>query len=238
MAEYWASKSSLPSTKDGECNDPELLALVALSDFAKGLSVKQGQIDIFGAIDMLGALQYHYQQFLRVIRQKSNGEIPFDAPDERYEAVAYIGRLGQFFYFATSPFARTLLGVNPERLIPAVVRLVPLRHKYAAHRARDKPLKGTDEHNDLNAELGLGALGGWRFAARARGSLGRQHSNSASDLVSETQPHSELYYTLFELHTRNGRIEFNLELDHPVVLSEAAALVRNLIDRAKNTPRE
>jgi hypothetical protein len=166
MAIYWASKTSLPDATSQEMSSPSFVLLKNLSEDSKGISVAQGQADIDGAIEMLGALQYHYQNFLEIVRKKVIGEIEFDAPDERFEAVAYLNRIGQLCYFSTSPFVSHLYGKTAEDFIPSAYRLIPFRHKYLAHRERDKPLRNSNEATELNGELALGALGGRLFCSR------------------------------------------------------------------------
>jgi hypothetical protein len=99
MATFWATKSSLPNANPGERASPTFIWLKKISESAKGISVAQGQPDIDGSIEMLGALQYHYQKFLEIVQKKAKGEIEYDAPDERFEAVAYLTRVGQLYYF-------------------------------------------------------------------------------------------------------------------------------------------
>ncbi|HEY8696436.1 MAG TPA: hypothetical protein VIM02_02370, partial [Rhizomicrobium sp.] len=98
MANYWASKNPIPFADADESQLSSYVALCNVKSLALGLSVKQGQIDIYGAIEMLGGLQYHYQQFMRIRRQKLAGSLSLDAPDERFEAVAYVNRIGQLHY--------------------------------------------------------------------------------------------------------------------------------------------
>ena len=84
MANYWASKNPLPFANESEARLRSYIALSELKSFALGLSVEQGQIDIFGAIEMLGGLQYHYQQFLRIRENILSGDLSLDAPNQRF----------------------------------------------------------------------------------------------------------------------------------------------------------
>ncbi|HEX3943229.1 MAG TPA: hypothetical protein VHW69_03995 [Rhizomicrobium sp.] len=208
------------------------MALSDVKTMALGLSTKQGQIDIFGAIEMLGGLQYHYQQFLRIRERKLSGAFPLDAPDERFEAVAYINRIGQFRYFADSNFCEQIIGRSALLEIPALEKLLPFRHKYTAHRARDKP-RDRHEVDDPHGDYALG-----RLAALYCVSEGRVLTDHSIRLNS---PRLALYresYVLFELYLEDDRITFNLELEHETMMVEASGFVRNVIEKATRLPKE
>jgi hypothetical protein len=66
----------------------------------------------------------------------------------RYEAAAYLGRLGQSRYFATSSFVTTLIGPST---LSRIERLLVFRHKFTAHRSIDKPQGDSDELQTLHA---------------------------------------------------------------------------------------
>ena len=55
-----------------------------------------------GAVDMMHGLDYHYNNFMLITKRLSEGE-EGDLPHHLgHEAVAYVNRLGQFYYFADS----------------------------------------------------------------------------------------------------------------------------------------
>lgn len=96
---------------------------------------------------IIDGLSYHYKNYLNLHNQL----IPFENNDFEYpysntaiinlmkhEIIAYLNRMGQFYYFANS---RVVSEVIPsvEKLIPTIVRFMPFRHKQAAHRATDVP---------------------------------------------------------------------------------------------------
>ena len=235
-ASYWASRNPLPSASNTEKTGTTYALIDELRDLARGISLEQGQIDIFGVIEMLGALQYHYLQFMRVRDRKISGEIDIDAPDDRFEAVAYIGRIGQICYFVRSDFVKTHFRESIDSQIQSILRLVPFRHKYAAHRARDNPKDKTDEASDLRADLALGAIGGQLSVERVPGLFERVARGGQLDWHHSRRRHLESSYTLYELYVDKVRIEFNLELDHPVILNEVGSVVRQLIGTAKGPP--
>ena len=241
MAHYWSSKTFLPSLLNDDEVTNEYAALRELQSAVRGISIPQGQVDIEGAADMLGALQYHYQQFVRIVRKKASGEMSADSPDERYEAVAYLGRLGQFYYFADrSKFVESLIS-NAKAIIPKVIpsvyRLVHFRMKYVAHRARDFP-RDKDEVQDVGHELALGAIGGKLFLCRENQKLdnpGPESPEAFSDWQSRSY---RTGYVMFEIYNKADRIEFVMELDHPIVLRETTSFMQRIIECARRLPRD
>ena len=233
MAEYWASKNSLP-TPTREVKSPEYLSLEHLINKAKGLAIAQGQVDILGAIEMLCSMQYHYQNFVRKIGEKGSGTIDLDAPDERYEIVAYINRIGQFCYFSNSPFVRQIFGKSGEDLTPSAHRLLVFRHKYSAHRERDKPRKNSGEARELGGELALGALGGFIFSARRDTEY--ENVNQASSWQDDIRVKYRDWFVSFQIFKDGDAICFTPEAEHPAIMSEASTFLRHLIDLAKNRP--
>jgi hypothetical protein len=233
MVEYWASKASLPYIPSGEGKSSEYITLENLSASTQGVTVAQGQPDLLGAVEMLCALQYHYQNFVRIVRDKGAGKIDVSYPDERFEAVAYVGRLGQLCYFSESVFVEAMLQekTGPD-FIPSAFRLLHFRHKYAAHRERDKPLKGSAEGTELGGELALGALGGLFFSARPDRQTDGDNSQPANwnDLVKRNYRD---WYVSFQIFKKGEAIYFIPEIDHPRIIAEASVLLNRLIEIAK-----
>jgi hypothetical protein len=136
-----------------------------LKEFSHALSVQ-----IAGGVFMLSALDYHHCQFtVRVNQlapyyermnaflgrtahqlQASAASRPITTETERghldaldHEAVAYINRLGQFFYFAKS--------IKLEVLLPRARELQAFRHKHTAHRSVDNPRDESPEAREMQA---------------------------------------------------------------------------------------
>jgi hypothetical protein len=115
-------------------------------------------VQIIGAVHVLQGMDYHYRAYLEHealgsayllrledftrARQAAGAPAAQDFPraskDEarslealNHEAVAYLNRLGQFYYFAR----------RIERLdeLPKLRELIPFRHKHGAHRSVDAP---------------------------------------------------------------------------------------------------
>src|SRR5689334_15872009 len=65
-------------------------------------------VEIVGAIDMLEALDYHFTNFMKATEQLKTNEA-INPKNLDYEAVAYINRLGQFYYFTESAFVKNII---------------------------------------------------------------------------------------------------------------------------------
>jgi hypothetical protein len=235
MATYWASKPSLPFASAEEKSTVEYQSLIELSEAVKGLTIAQGAPDIFGAFEMMCALHYHFLNFERIVSKKCTQELPSDAPDERYEAVAYVSRIGQLYYFLQSEFIKRAAGEDFPGLT-WIDHLVPFRHKYSAHRDRDKPKK--NEENSLDGELSLGALGGHLFVEKYPGSLSEVHAADPIDRNLSGARQYQCSYVAYQMFGVGNTKYFVLQRDHAHLFSELSEFMRWLIGVAKAMPRE
>src|SRR5438477_5434111 len=137
--------------------------LACLHEKLPALSVQQGQVHIAGAVDIVSALEYHFERFLEILRGKA-ARAPLDNDYERYEVVAYVNRIGQFACFARSDFAISHISDAPKR-IPSVMRLLPFRNKYTAHRSIDDP-RSESFSEQVGHEMSLGLIGGSLWTPR------------------------------------------------------------------------
>jgi len=201
----------------------------------KGLTIAQGSPDIFGAFEMICALHFHFLNFERIVDRKIRQDLHYEAPDERYEAVAYIGRVGQLYYFLQSKFIKGLAGEDFIGLT-WIDYLVHFRHKYSAHRDRDKPKKS--EENSLNGELSLGALGGHVFVERYVGSMSEVHRADPyqRDIVGALQ--YKCSYVAYQMFGVTDAKYFVPQRDHQRLFSELHQFMSWLIGVAKGAPRE
>jgi len=115
------------------------------------------EVQISGAIGLVRGLEYHHRNFMervallapflaRITQPPSANptieRIPNSAEFEiigelDHEAVAYLNRVGQLYFFAKS------LGLVD--LLPEASALIPFRHKHTAHRSVDEPRKESAE---------------------------------------------------------------------------------------------
>lgn len=105
--------------------------------------VKEGFLNLVGAVDMMCGLDYHYDRFCTIVNELADLPL-FDAQSHQkrlhlcHEAVAYINRLGQFYHFASSDFVKNRV-MNWKRSVPTIIKYKRFRDKHSAHRSLDKP---------------------------------------------------------------------------------------------------
>jgi hypothetical protein len=75
-----------------------------------------GFLHIYGAIEMVAGMEYHYDNFVCLSRQWASGQ-QGDELCFRHEAVAYLNRMGQFEKFVRSDFAKQVIP-HPRRSSP------------------------------------------------------------------------------------------------------------------------
>lgn len=110
--------------------------------------VKDGFINLVGAINMMRGLDYHYEHFCIIVNEIA--ELPFPDVQSKqkklqliHETVAYINRLGQFYHFASSNFVTSRIN-NWKEIIHTVIHYKKFHDKHSAHRSLDKPHKKED----------------------------------------------------------------------------------------------
>ncbi len=95
-------------------------------------------------------MKYHFARFKSLnsnLKRNEKGAVLFKDTDfeiienMKHETVAYLNRMGQFYYFAKNT------GENLEELIPNILKFLPLRMKYSAHRAIDDLRSDDDGFN-------------------------------------------------------------------------------------------
>jgi hypothetical protein len=105
---------------------------------------------------MLKGLDYHCDRFLSLIASLSNG-LSTDEENLLHEAVAYVNRAGQFYYFVESQLVKAKVGRLPT---PRLDQLMRFRHKHTAHRSVDKPWpQDTEQLRGVHA-MALSEFGG------------------------------------------------------------------------------
>jgi len=150
-------------------------------------AIRDDFLRVMGAIDMLGALDYHHSNLAKIeaaltdyfaelegmrTGMAARGKTPEEATSiehGRYEAIAYVVTLGRFNYFARAVLSN--LKIVPT---PTIDRLLVFRHKAAAHRSIDMPRGESPELQTLHA-LSLASAGGQLFAPSRDGRLALQY---------------------------------------------------------------
>ena len=139
------------------CPDVELEDIPSLSLRAFALMIRRRShpllsehfLSVVGAIEMLSGLEYHQSNIVRLGHLLASAPWQ-DAIREEYEtnvfheAVAYVNRMGQFYYFARSACVRKALS-GAAAHIPTIEKFIGFRMKYTAHRSIDAP-RGEPDH--------------------------------------------------------------------------------------------
>lgn len=120
-----------------------------------------------------------------------------------HEAIAYINRLGQLYYFFISDFVQKKLHNDRkgiQLLIPKIQEIIQFRMKHAAHRAMDLPQEETQSTKDYLELIFRGGL----------------YDND--------------YNLMFQLNMGKGaEYDFNLTKDHKIIMNEAYKLLQMII---------
>lgn len=104
------------------------LKILDMEDFAK----------IYGSLEFLRGLEYHYDNFLKHLQTLASRDCLVDDSMLDHEAVAYLHRLGQFYYFAK--------GLDLLHYCPKIKVLYLFRRKIIGHRSIDAPFKEDSVH--------------------------------------------------------------------------------------------
>ncbi len=195
-------------------------------------NAQTGFLNILGGIDMMRGMAYHYENSLQLIDRIS--KLPFRVggtlkPSLIHETVAYINRLGQFYYFAESSFVSSKIP-DWELRIPTIVKFKRIRDKHTAHRSLDKPRPVDTPHMQNVHAWAMSSIGG---------------------LVFEPKPKIQVPSPLHEILTNPGRwwkqnfvgfqmlgdfrqrpdttINCSVEKDHPILESECYGIIECLL---------
>ena len=104
---------------------------------------------------IVNGIKYHfnniknlYSRIDEIALQGRFYSFPHEIVDEiKHELVAYINRVGQFYYFAKSPRVRSLIP-NPLYNLECIKKIMIFRSKQTAHRASDLP-----RNDDINYHI-------------------------------------------------------------------------------------
>lgn len=184
-------------------------------------NLREAYLFISGAISMFEGLEYHFDNFVKfnlknknvfdlrepnrelfVKKLRSNARMK-SINKQVHEAIAYINRLGQLYYFFISDFAIDNLHKNQKDiklLIPKIQKIVQFRMKHAAHRAMDVPRGETQDTKDYLEIIFRGGL----------------YDNDSN--------------LMFQLNMGKGaEYDFNIIKDHNTIMNEAYELFQMII---------
>lgn len=230
----WRLEDPCPGLPLANINPPSSRAWAALIRSRDKDVVRRSFLGIVGAIDMMRGLEYHSGNFCRIINEIALLSLLDAVSLEKkltliHEGVAYLNRLGQFYYFASSRLVRGIVS-DWNSIIPMIVKLKRFRDKHSAHRSIDKPKPGDKAHvQEVHAWV-FSSLGGGLFSPKP----GKARVWSPSDFMNQYKMWTESYFC-FQLIGDGEHDTLNLciERDHPVIISEAYELISAVLQ----TPR-
>lgn len=120
------------------------------------------QLELWGSVDMVLGLEYHYKHFVKIENAcrdhcKRTFEYGVSSKNAIHEMVAYMNRLGQAFYFLKSRWFRDYIKEKDlARLCPVFLALLPFRKKFASHRSIDDTRGETEDQIANHASLPYG----------------------------------------------------------------------------------
>ena len=118
--ETWTIKDRHPELTLEEIVPVSLRAFSLVSRNNEALASKEGAMNLLGVLDMLEALDYHFNNFISLKNSDSN-------INQKHEAVAYLNRVGQLYYFTKSDFTKELIP-NPDSHMSKVYDLTRKIH--------------------------------------------------------------------------------------------------------------
>lgn len=188
-------------------------------------------LNIVGAIEMVAGLEYHHDNIVRTSAQLAAGA-PVDDLNVFHEAVAYVNRMGQFYYFTKSKFVARAVPAATS-WIPAIEKYIVFRMKHAAHRSIDSP-RDEPEHVQLSHAMSL---------TRAWG-MGMKLKPGAPEIIWSGQmkadsPEARAFDRLqwqtrhitFQIYDadHDKHVHLTIEREHEQICSEAYALLSAVI---------
>jgi hypothetical protein len=170
-------------------------------------------LQIAGTLSILEGLEYHRERFAETIARLASG-LTVDHKPLRHEAVAYVNRAGQFYFFANSNLVKQK-GNRPP--IPYLKSIIHFRHKHTAHRSIDDPRPDDTEELQAYQAMSMGSYY-MLFQPRSHSTL-----QSSGTIWSRS-------YAVFQISTGEGKFyHLNIERDHDALMAEAYAVLEYVL---------
>lgn len=235
---------SLPDANAGK----ELETIDPLPARARSLLVRNrtkpmlkgyGVVAVLGAIEMLEGLDYHHYNVIKITSTLASGDSPLaSAVNIDHEVVAYINRAGQFYFFARSTFAKSVICDFPT-CIPTIARLMVFRNKHTAHRSMDYP-QGESEDEKVAHARAVSSMMGFICTPKPDAPKLPTDSLELAQLVRKVGveqfqrdqwKHSYRTFQTFDskLGSSGSSVNFTMEVEHPKIMREAYCVVERII---------
>jgi ADP-ribose pyrophosphatase YjhB (NUDIX family) len=171
---------------------------------------------IIGALKFIQGLEYHYNNFTSFLHTLANTNKPEDNSALAHEAVAYLHRLGQFYYFVKS------LKLLDNR--SKINELYLFRRKHVGHRSIDDPfLKDGHLEDKLPEQI-------WQAGCFSRplfkGEIGPNFNPEKGILedieifLTPKKYLSDKAFISFQIISNGDHATFTPQKDHPILLRE------------------
>jgi hypothetical protein len=179
---------------------------------------------------MMRGLECHYGSFRRIVTELAFLPVHGSTTSEKklslvHETVAYLNRLGQFYYFASSQFVS---GTVPQwqDMIPTIIKFKRFRDKHSAHRSLDAP-KPEDGFLDQEVHAwAFSSLGGTCSHPKP----GTRPLGSFADWLNPYRQWIESYFFLqLKGDGKHDTLNLSVEREHPVFIGEAYNLISALL---------
>lgn len=173
-------------------------------------------MQIGGVVSILSGLTYHHDNFVayqRKLERKFNN----DYAPLRHEAVAWVNRVGQLYYFAKSSLVQSTLRIVE---IPSLESIMPFRNKHVAHRSFDVPRKEDDSCLQVMQAMSLSDIGGMMWTPRP----------GMPPVEIALGPPVDTHYASFQIRGGDRAVyDLAVEREHPLVLREGYEILSSLL---------
>lgn len=208
---------------------------------------EENELELMGLVDMVGGLEYHYENFARMegvrreefrkfIEEKS--ETSTMSENIIHEAVAYLNRLGQVYTLLKSKWVqRYLMEENLAVYCPTILSLIPLRNKFASHRSIDDPRGETPTQLANHAALSYGVNWGGKKITNDSLALEFDGLNIVFK-IQISKNHRSLILTKFhptltnDIEEFSGEtlwVNFTLTNNHPIICDEIINVIKKIL---------
>lgn len=173
---------------------------------------------IMGSIQFLEGLEYHYNNFTNHLQILAAQERLSDDSMLDHEAVAYINRLGQIYYFIRS--------FNLLKHCPKIKELYLFRRKNVGHRSIDCP---TDEDATHEQIWQSGCLRRKSFSVKFDENFTEEDFQEyKKDFLTPKRYIHKKVLVSYQILSRKRHADFTPQIDHPIILKEIEAVYTKL----------
>jgi hypothetical protein len=179
---------------------------------------------IFGSLDIVRGLEYHFDNFLTHLNSLSaKSEIEDDTMLD-HEAIAYLGRLGQLYYFARS--------IGKISGCPKIKELYLFRRKIVGHRSIDYPADESLQEQILHTYCFQTRT----FAGRSTPNENREERRKLIfELMSSPAKYSTNEWKItYQVLSEGKHADFTPQSDHKIICSEIENMYFSIFDSRKD----